>query len=166
MKRIFFLGLVFVAAVTLGCTSSTPNDGQLSDDHTYGPTEGWRTSTPEAQGMDSMRLADMLAEIATRGYAIDSVSIVRNGHLVLDAYAHPFGPDQEHRIYSCTKSIVSALIGIAIEQGYIESVDVSLLKLFPGREVGQAEAKTAITLEHVLTMSIGTRLFSTTAASE
>ena len=29
----------------------------------YWPTEGWRTSTPEEQGMDSQKLAEMLAEI-------------------------------------------------------------------------------------------------------
>jgi len=155
MKRIFLLGLVLVGSMALGCTSGRPSDGQLLEDHPYWPTEGWRTCTPEAQGMDSARLADMLAEIDKRGYAIDSVSIVRNGYLVLDAYVHPFGPDQKHRIHSCTKSIVSALIGIAIEQGYIESVHAPLLDLLPGRTVAQAEAKSGITLEHLLTMSSG-----------
>ena len=105
--------------------------------------------------MDSAQLADMLAEIEQLSYDIDSVSIVRHGHLVLDAYIHPFGPDQQHVIHSCTKSVVSALIGIAIEQGYIESVNVPLLELLPGRTVAQAEEKRAITLEHVLTMSSG-----------
>jgi CubicO group peptidase (beta-lactamase class C family) len=97
----------------------------------------------------------MLAEIEQRDYEIDSVSVVRNGYLVLDAYVYPFGPDQQHEIYSCTKSIVSALIGIAIEQGHIESVGVPLLELLPDRTASQAENKTAITLEHVLTMSSG-----------
>ncbi len=106
--------------------------------------------------MDSLPLADMLAEIEARGHAIDSVSVVRHGTLVLDAYVHPYGPERQHAIHSCTKSVVSALIGIAIEEGHIEGVDQRLLDLFPGRGVqGFDPAKASITLEHVLTMSSG-----------
>jgi CubicO group peptidase (beta-lactamase class C family) len=105
--------------------------------------------------MDSLRLADMLAEIEARGYALDSVSVVRHGALVLDAYVHPFGPNQQHEIYSCTKSVVSALVGIALREGYIESVEQPLLDFFPGRTVAYRDGKESITLEHVLTMSGG-----------
>jgi CubicO group peptidase (beta-lactamase class C family) len=119
------------------------------------PTEGWQSSTPEAQGIDSVQLADMLAEIQTQGHDIDSVSVVRYGYLVLDAYVYPSVVDDKHEIYSCTKSVVSALIGIAIEHGQIEGVNAPLLDLLPGRTVSQAENKTGITLEHILTMSSG-----------
>ena len=106
--------------------------------------------------MDSLLLADMLAEIEVHSHAIDSVSVVRHGYLVLDAYVHPFGPNQQHEIYSCTKSVVSALVGIAIEDGYIEGVEQPLLDFFPGRTVAHLEArKEAIALEHVLSMSSG-----------
>ena len=102
----------------------------------YWPTEGWRISTPEAQGMDSLLLADMLAEIEVHRYAVDSVSVVRHGYLVLDAYVHPFGPNQQHEIYSCTKSVVSALVGIAIAEGHIKGVEQPLFDFFPERAVG------------------------------
>jgi len=106
--------------------------------------------------MDSLLLADMLAEIETQGYAVDSVSVVRHGALVLDAYVHPYGVDQQHVVHSCTKSVVSALIGIAIEKGQIESVDQRLVDLLPGRTVQHLDPdKASITLEHVLTMSSG-----------
>jgi CubicO group peptidase (beta-lactamase class C family) len=120
------------------------------------PTEGWRTSTPEAQGMDSLLLADMLAEIEVHSHAIDSVSVVRYGYLVLDAYVHPFGPNQPHEIYSCTKSIVSALVGIAIKEGHIKGVEQPLLDFFPERIVAHRDTrKESVALEHVLTMSAG-----------
>jgi CubicO group peptidase (beta-lactamase class C family) len=152
MKQLYlFSVLLLVGGLLSACTGSKQTVVEPSE----WLTEDWRTSPPEAQGMDSMRLADMLAEIGQRGYAIDSVSIVRHGHLVLDAYVHPAAPNLAHPIHSCTKSIVSVLIGIAIEQGQIESVDVPLLDLLPSRDVVCAKDKADITLEHVLTMSSG-----------
>lgn len=56
----------------------------------YWPTEGWRTSAPEKQGMQSGMLSDMLENIKERGYAIESVTIIRNGYKVTDAYFLPF----------------------------------------------------------------------------
>jgi CubicO group peptidase (beta-lactamase class C family) len=108
--------------------------------------------------MDSQALADMLALILERGDPIDSVTVVRNGYLVTDAYVYPFRQGEKHILYSCTKSVVSALIGIAIEQGHIEGVKQPVLDFFPGREVAHAETrKDAMTLEHLLTMSTGLR---------
>jgi hypothetical protein len=51
----------------------------------YWPTAGWRLATPAQQGMDTARLADMLERIQQQAHAIDSVTIVRHGYLVLDA---------------------------------------------------------------------------------
>ena len=120
------------------------------------PTNGWRTSTPEAQGMRSEMLADMLERIRGNGYRIHSVTIVRNGHLVLDAYFHPFQKGWRHPIHSVTKSIMSALIGIAIDKGYIAGVDTPVLGFFPDKAVAHVDArKRAMTLEHLLTMTTG-----------
>jgi CubicO group peptidase (beta-lactamase class C family) len=84
------------------------------------------------------------------------VSVIRHGYVVVDAYVHPFSPDSKHVIHSCTKSIISALIGIAIEKGYIKSVEQPVLDFFPERTVANLDAnKKAMTLEHVLTMSTG-----------
>jgi len=120
------------------------------------PTDNWSASSPEAQGMDSNQLASMLAEIKTQNYRIDSVAIVRNGVLVLDAYHFPFKPKKTHIIHSCTKSLVSALIGIAIREGYIESIEQPVLSFFPDRKVSNLDAdKQAMKLEHLLTMTSG-----------
>ncbi|MGB7114513.1 MAG: serine hydrolase domain-containing protein, partial [Anaerolineales bacterium] len=106
--------------------------------------------------MDSEPLVQMLAQIEQENYKIDSVLVVRNGYLVLDAYVYPFRPGETHILYSVTKSVVSALIGIAIEQGYIESLDQHGLDFFPDREVKNLdEYKEAMTLEHLLTMTSG-----------
>ena len=62
---------------------------------TYWPTDGWRSSTPEEQGMDSELLAEMLVEIATDGF-IHSVLVIRNCYIVLDAYFYPHASDVKH----------------------------------------------------------------------
>lgn len=122
----------------------------------YWSAESWRVATPEEQGIDSRYLADMLNLIREEKHNIHSVSIVRNGFLVLDAYYHPYNPDTRHIIHSCTKSIVSALIGIAIHKGFIASTDQSILNFFPDETVANLDSdKESITIEDLLTMSSG-----------
>ena len=119
-------------------------------------TESLPVSTPEEQGVKSQILADMVARIVKNDFSIDSILIVRNGYKVLDAYFHPFSRGQKHHIYSCTKSIMSALIGIAIEKGYIRSVDQSIMDFFPNRTMANMDdRKKSITLEHLLMMAPG-----------
>ena len=119
------------------------------------PTKRWQISTPEAQGMHSQNLAEMMAHIQKNDFPIDSISIVRNGYLVLDAYIYPFTNAQKHEIHSCTKSIMSVLIGIAIDKGYIQNVDQPITDFFPDHAYGNDDLKKAITLEHLLMMASG-----------
>jgi CubicO group peptidase (beta-lactamase class C family) len=106
--------------------------------------------------MNGGLLARAVDTIKARDYDVDSVTVIRNGTIVLDEYFPPFEPDSKHVIHSCTKSIVSALIGIAIEQGYIEGVDQPVLDLFDERAVANPNAdKETMTLEDLLTMSSG-----------
>ncbi|UCE54304.1 MAG: serine hydrolase [Desulfobacterales bacterium] len=120
------------------------------------PTEGWQFSTPEEQGMRSQRLVEMMEHVKTYNFSIDSILIVRNGYVVLDAYFYPFLKGQKHIIHSCTKSIMSALIGIAIDKGYIKSVDQPITDFFPGKEFANMDdLKKSITLENLLMMASG-----------
>ena len=145
--RIFFY-LSLVLLILTSCVPATP------EPVAYWPTDGWQVSTPEEQGMDSVLLADMLGVIEEENYHIDSVTVIRNGYIVADAIK--FGPDSKHIIYSCTKSVISILIGIAIDQGYIDSVEQPVVDFFPDLEIENLDAeKDAMTLEHLLTMSSG-----------
>src|SRR5690349_10862689 len=84
-------------------------------------TSAWEESTPESQGMDSTELVKLLRYINQQGKALDSLLIIRHGHLVLELYYPPYTRDKEHIINSVTKSFVAALVGIAIEQGQVSS---------------------------------------------
>jgi CubicO group peptidase (beta-lactamase class C family) len=98
----------------------------------------------------------MMDAIRQRDHRIDSVLVVRNGYIVADAYVHPFRPGSRHIIHSCTKSIISALVGIAVDKGFIEGADQPVLELFPERTAAGLDAnKKAMTLESLLTMTSG-----------
>jgi len=119
------------------------------------PTTEWRTSTPEEQGMDSIKLEEMMEYIDEHDISIDSVIVVRNGNIVREEYPLP-GSVYTHYIASCTKSITSALVGIAIREGYIESIDQKVLDFFPDRTIANLDSrKQDMTIEHLLTMTPG-----------
>jgi len=155
-KRCLLLAIVGV--IVAGCARGSLTQAPVATHvaATYWPTAGWRSSTPEQQGMDSGLLSAMLGEILEENYAIDSVTIVRNGYMVTDVSIHPFSSTLKHNIYSCTKSVVSALVGIAIDQGYIEGLQQPVLSFFPQQTKANRDAnKEAMILEHLLTMTTG-----------
>ena len=142
--QLFVLAFIFFLSISSGSAAD------------YWPKEQWRTATPESQGMSSEILSDMMDILWRKNLEIDSILIVRNGYVVLDTYHFPKVPDFIHNIFSCTKSISSALIGIAIDKGYIKSVDQPLLDFFPGKiPKNPDKRKQLITLKDVLQMATG-----------
>ena len=122
----------------------------------YWPTDGWKTSTPEEQGISSKALAEAVKFIQEEDFHVHSMTVIRNGYIVADAYFYPYAPGFMHDLASCTKSFTSTLIGIALKDGHIESLDQPLLSFFPERTAANLdERKMAITLEDVLMMSSG-----------
>ena len=122
----------------------------------YWPTKGWRSASPESQGMESDLLAKMLDTIWEKNINIHSVLVIRNGYMVLDAYSYPFGSDVASHIDACTQSITSAMVGIGIDKGYIKNISQPVLDFFPTRVAKNLDAtKKAMTLENLLTMTTG-----------
>ncbi len=123
----------------------------------YWPTKGWQVSTPAAQNMNKTRLDEMSTYIEKEGFAIDNILIVRNGYIVFEQYLNPeYNQSTLHPIFSCTKSVLSALIGIAIDKGYIESVDQKILDFFPNQTFANPDPrKENITIKNLLTMTSG-----------
>ena len=99
----------------------------------------------------------MMTMIDENQVAIDSLLIVKNGYMVLEEYPGSiYDQDNRHIIHSCTKSFTSALVGIAIEEGYIDSVDEKLVDLLPNRTYANYDERIDdITLEHLLMMTSG-----------
>ena len=123
----------------------------------YWPTHGWRTSAPEEQGMDSGLLLKAHKRIIKNIYPhFHSLLVVRHGYLVFEQYYNGFSKDSLNGLQSGTKSVISALIGIAIKKGYIQGTDQKLEEFFPEYYTGSIDpAKRDIRLKHLLTMSAG-----------
>jgi CubicO group peptidase (beta-lactamase class C family) len=128
----------------------------LAQDGVVWPTETWPTSSPEAQAMDPARLQEMMDLIDEQGLPYEAVLVVRHGHLVFEAYRNGYDQDTVHHLQSATKSVSSLLIGIAIDQGFLDGVDQKVVDLLPGYTPANLEArKERLSLEHLLTMSAG-----------
>lgn len=122
----------------------------------YWPTQGWRVSTPEEQGVDSRTLAEAVNCVREKNLNIHSILVIRNGYIVTDVTFDPFTPDTKHDVASVTKSITSTLIGIAIGKGLIEKIDTPVLDYFPDWDVKNLDAKKRqMTVENLLTMTAG-----------
>ncbi|MEP6790377.1 MAG: serine hydrolase [Ramlibacter sp.] len=118
------------------------------------PASQWPTSTPEEQGMDSARLAELVSWGA--GNEMDSLVVVRHGKLVTEAYFAPFRAGMKHRINSATKAVVGGLVGIAQGKGLLGGAETPVLSLFTDRNVANPdERKNAVTLQHLLDMTSG-----------
>lgn len=146
--------LIFCLVIIFSSCSRTFTKTKNTPD--YWPTEGWRTTTPEEQGISPALLVDMLERIIKDGVDIDSISIIRNGYLITDIYMYPANNHKKHPIHSCTKSLTSTLVGIAVDKGFIQSTDQRVVDFFPERFIDNMNTwKKGITLEDLLTMRSG-----------
>ena len=152
--RSAFCGLILILLANLsgGCSRIPTPEEQPA----YWPGDTWRTSTPEEQGLDSASILAMLDEIQNENLAIHSLLIVRHGYLVTEVYYPPYQQDTWHPSHSITKSFTSGMVGKALQEGYIQSLQQKVLEFFP--EIAQDTTdpqRAEITIEHLLTMSAG-----------
>ncbi|NQZ77890.1 MAG: serine hydrolase [Ekhidna sp.] len=177
----------YLIFVLLGCNdeSELPNKSDNSDvpDQPESPIEndlsysydmpiykgdGWSVANVEDVQIDRNQLELAVSKIVDRDFVnISSLLIARDGQLVvdelfrttLDANDAAVGNTDlnVHTLQSTTKSFVSAITGIAIDQGYIESVNTSFYSLFPEYDSFEnwIDSKNNITVEDVLTMRHG-----------
>ena len=85
----------------------------------YWPAQHWRTAQPESQGVDSQLLTDAIDEVIEQRLGIQSLLVIRHGYAVLHVDFYPYNSDTPHDMASVTKSITSAVAGIAVGRGLI-----------------------------------------------
>jgi CubicO group peptidase (beta-lactamase class C family) len=106
--------------------------------------------------MNSTILDDVLDSIIQYEYNIDGMLVVRHGYIVYEANPSGFSLTRLHTIQSCTKSFTSTVVGIAIHEGYLDSVDEKIVDIYSNRTIENLDAmKANMTVEHCLTMSSG-----------
>ncbi len=118
----------------------------------YVPASEWRTLPPEALDMDQGKLME-LDPVIREGYSnINGIVVVRTGYIAYEKYYNGYGATDTHHVASVTKSIVSTLVGIAIDEGHIKDVNQRVLEFFPEHN-SMSGLKQEITLKHLLTMT-------------
>ena len=126
----------------------------VSTKRDYWPGGQWQTAAPEAMGMRQEKLEELNQLLKSRQRNVHGVVVVRRGYVVFEWYSTECGPDVAHNVASVTKSVISALVGIAIESGFIRSVDQKVLEFFPEYAPAPGDTqKRTLTIRHLLTMT-------------
>jgi CubicO group peptidase (beta-lactamase class C family) len=107
--------------------------------------------------MNSKLLEEIDASVQQSLPLTSSVLVIRHGYIVFEKY-YSGNADTTRSLYWATSSVLSALIGIAIEQGLIRSVDQKMIDFFPIKARTTMDARVReISIRHLLTMSDGIR---------
>ncbi len=132
-----------------------PGEGQYAYLVPEARGDGWMVAHATGEGVDPRALEGTVASVleGDAGF-LKSILVLRGGVLVLEEYFHGYGPEDLFPIQSCTKSVSSLLVGLAIQEGRITGVDVPLLDFFPEERAGAGVGWEDLTLEHLLTMSL------------
>ncbi len=114
----------------------------------------WKISSPEAQGISSSGIANGIKQLKHDGTNIHSLLVIKNNHLVLDASFYPFKSTSVHDLASSTKSVISLLIGIAIDKKLINSENEPIVHFFPEYKISNDTLET-VRIKDLLNMSAG-----------
>lgn len=163
-----FFGLGICLFLAFACSRGTQYQVPAQTD------DGWRTASLSEVGMDPAKMEALMAALVEHpDHWIHSMLVVKDGKLVFEAYFsgedadlsdlgkglarkyQDFDKDSLHCMASVSKSITSILMGIAIEQGLVGSVQDSLFDYFPEYSHLRDGATGQITIEDMLTMSSG-----------
>ena len=132
-------------------------------------SDGWQTADADSAGVDSKRLAALTQSIRNwPELGVHAILIERNGRLIYEEYFDGFDErwgtplgrvtmtaETKHDLRSVTKSVVSALIGIAHAEGKIQSLDQPVVKWFPEYPELDTPERRRVTLAHALSMTSG-----------
>ena len=100
-------------------------------------------------GAGPVSLDDYMAREKAAG-----ILVIQDGKIRLEKYALGYGPDRRWTTFSVAKSVTSTLVGAAIKDGYIKSIDDPVVQYIPGLK-GSAYDK--VSVRQILTMTSGVK---------
>jgi len=152
---------ILILSMMVGCSPSasfeeSPMAEELEAvDYTPLSGDDWDLSTPEDQGLDP-RLAEELYHNAAELETLYGLLVVKNGHLIAEDYFNGGAVGRKTLLQSASKSYISALVGIALNQGCLSSVEQKMVEFFP--EVADKVTdprKREVTIRQMLQMRSG-----------
>ena len=142
MKTIFssFLVTLLILFLFMGACTKKENDGKFP--------------LAEEYNIDEERLITAFERIQqVEGMA--SLVVCRNGDIVAEEYYNGYSSDSIKTVMSVTKTVTSLLVGLALEKGYISSVDDPISNYLTGIVTFPDETKAGITIGQMLKMTFG-----------
>jgi CubicO group peptidase (beta-lactamase class C family) len=164
--------LVIVVALALVVPPGAQTRAGRAPAYQRPPTidDGWQTAAADSLGVDTRKLGTLTESIrAWPELGVHAVLIERGGRLMYEEYFDGFDErwgehlgrvsisrESLHDLRSVTKSVVSALVGIAVDSGAIRSLNQSVIDWFPEyADLNTDERRRRVTLAHVLGMTAG-----------
>ena len=130
--------------------------------------DGWTIAKPDNMGLDGTRLCAIAERLKITDANVHGLVIARSGRLVFEQYftgydepwggssgRYEFDANTLHDLRSVTKSIISLLLGIALDRNLIASLDEPVTKYFPEYARVKTGGWDEITLRHLLKMASG-----------
>jgi CubicO group peptidase (beta-lactamase class C family) len=112
-------------------------------------------STPEAEGVSSQGVLDLVSALDKQINEVHSIMLVRHGKVVAEGWWAPYTPGDMHIVYSVTKSFNVTAVGLAVNDGLI-NVDDPVLKYFSDIAPANPDPNLqAMTVKNMLTMATG-----------
>lgn len=101
------------------------------------------------------RLSGILCKAENMPF-LKSLIVIQDGNVIIEKYMHGGAPDQTIDLKSASKSILSAVLGIAIRDGYIKGIDQKVMDFFPEYSLDELDPRIAsLAIEHLVTMTSG-----------
>lgn len=155
MKK--FIILLVIVSTLNSCLKDEPYKLDYSGFEPRLINDDWQISTPEDENIDwsTLKQAYELIYRDDRFTMARSLLVFRNGKLVAEAYPNNTADiDPIYNIQSCTKSITSILMGIAIQKNHVDSLEERLFSIYP-EYFDDNINKRSITIKDALTMQTG-----------
>ncbi|HVH47522.1 MAG TPA: serine hydrolase, partial [Labilithrix sp.] len=159
LGRLVLGSVLFVAA---GCAGGS---GRIAPPHARAAVAveegrendgGLRFGFPDEEGLDAKPLVDLTNDVGDSQRRVFSLLVSKNGRVVYELYTSSLTRKHAHYVMSVTKSVTSALVGIAIGRGLVANAETSVADALPESAFPDAAARErfrSVTIRHVLGMS-------------
>ncbi|WPV70271.1 serine hydrolase [Chitinophaga sp. LS1] len=117
--------------------------------------DGLTPGSLNTSGVDTARIHTLISRIIDNSYPdVHSILLVKDGKLILEEYFYGYTENTTHQLRSATKSVSSAMIGLAIQKGLINSVQDKVVSFFPDYNITDS-IKNTITIRDLMTQQSG-----------
>ena len=112
-------------------------------------------STPEAQGISSAALLELVDRLDKSSSELHSLMVLRHGQVIAEGWWPPYAADIPHLLYSVSKGFTSMAVGLVVADGKL-SVDDRVAPFFPEHLPDEvSDNLAAMTVRDLLTMTTG-----------